>query len=106
HIGCRGCIREIDSLNSLVEKYRNNDDVVFIAPSTDTRESLINFLIKKPFLYDVATINNDSPNFRVSTHPTHVVIGRNGKIKYYKTGGSNLIGAVLSAQIEKHLRSL
>lgn len=86
-IACGPCIKEIPELNKLVEKY-DTENVKFIAPAALTdKEILINqFLLKKPFSYDIVIINGD--DYVISSYPTHVIINQKHVVEEIITGYS------------------
>lgn len=52
-INCPNCIAEIKMLNEIYERYKDNRDVVFLAPAASTRSDLQKFLVKNPFKFTV-----------------------------------------------------
>ena len=48
---CINCWKEIPGLNKLVEKYKSNKDIVFLAIAFDKRDVLEHDLRKKEFNY-------------------------------------------------------
>ncbi len=52
-VNCPNCIEEIGLLNKLVDDYKANKDVVFLAPAASKRPDLDKFLVKHPFKYQV-----------------------------------------------------
>lgn len=105
-IGCKACLLEIPFLNNLVDKYKNNKEVIFLAPSTDTPAELINFSLTKRFKYRLTSVNNKltaKRTFRLSSFPTNMIIGKDGKVKYVSTGGSAVAVKWLDLAIEKAL---
>lgn len=92
---CVPCISGIPELNKLVEKYKDNEDVLFIAPALDNKTVITKFLSYYPFDFsitynaiDMAKVYN--PN---GIYPTYVIIDKNGKIAYldsqYKRNNAN-----------------
>jgi peroxiredoxin len=78
---CPACRSERAELNEVVDLYRDNPDVVFIAPALDKDSELRKFLPKNPFRYAVVADAEDLGDaYNVSTYPTHVIIGRDGQI--------------------------
>lgn len=85
-IGCRGCMEEIPKLNELAAKYADREDVVFLALALDPPQSLAEFIKKTPFNYihsGNALLTMDL--FGVKSYPRNVVIGRDGKIVYWRS---------------------
>lgn len=52
-INCRNCREEIKMLNQVVDEYKGNKDVVFIALAASRKADLEKFLAKNPFKYQV-----------------------------------------------------
>lgn len=78
---CPACNSEREELNRVVARYQGTQDVVFLAPALDTKSELKEFLEENPFRYAVvADSANLAESFRVSGYPTHVIIGRDGRI--------------------------
>jgi peroxiredoxin len=78
---CPACRSERAELNEVVDMYRDNPDVVFIAPALDKDAELRKFLPKNPFRYAVVADAEDLADaYNVSDYPSHVIIGRDGRI--------------------------
>lgn len=52
-INCPNCIEEIKLLNKVVDEYKDNKDVVFLALAVNKKPDLEKFLKKYPFKYQV-----------------------------------------------------
>jgi len=81
-IRCVACVKEFPELNSLVDNYKDRKDIQFVSLAMDTKQDLKNFLQKKEFRYAVVP---DMKNFmvnqlRITGYPTHVLVGKDGKI--------------------------
>ena len=86
-INCPPCKREIPELNELVAKYRENKDVVFIAIALDAERDLVDFLKNMPFDYQVVDDGRYyATKYDVKSYPTHLVIGKDGLIKFSTMG--------------------
>lgn len=89
-VNCPNCVAEIKLLNKLVEEYKDNKDVVFLAPAASSQAALQKFLIKNPFSYQVlpnSTIlilskfgTPDKSGEINIPFPMHYVLDRDGKI--------------------------
>lgn len=100
-IGCRPCINEMPILNNLVDEFKDQDDVVFIAPALDGQASLKSFLKENIFKYQIAFdahLNNEKMG--IGIYPTHIIIDRNGIIKYVSIGAHEDIGSILKENIQ------
>lgn len=86
-INCPPCRMEIPDLNELVEQYQENKDVVFIAIALDERYRLEEFLRLMPFKYHIIENGrNLAMSNNVNAFPTHVVLDREGKIRFHTDG--------------------
>ena len=86
-INCPPCKQEIPELNELVAKYKENKDVVFIAIALDDEYALKNFLKLMPFNYNIVGDGRFySDKHGVKSYPTHVVVGKDGLIKFSTIG--------------------
>lgn len=98
---CKPCIDEIPELNELVDQFRNNPEVVFLAPSLDKKPTVMSFLNRMPFKYSIIPdARAIAHNYNVPGYPTHVVINRFGKVKSVYLGVNHRIKDKLSTAIE------
>ena len=89
-INCPNCLAEIKMLNQLVEEYKGNPDVVFLAPAASPKNELAKFLTKNQFKYQIlpdssivilsqfGTPDKDG-NINIP-FPMHYVLDREGKV--------------------------
>jgi peroxiredoxin len=85
-IGCPGCMDEMPKLNELAAKYNDRDKVVFIAVATNTAQELRQFLTRNKFDYRmVGSGQSVIDQFKFSGYPRNIVIGKDGKIAYWRT---------------------
>lgn len=93
-------------LNKLANAYRNNFDVVFIAPTMDSRDTLNNFVQEHPFAYQICPLATPiTDSLKIQTYPTHLVVGRDGKIFSSYAGGLPGVDDVLHRDIEAALKA-
>lgn len=82
-INCKACIEEFPELNDMVTKQTKKEDIVFISLATDSSLELKEFFKRKSLNYfnvaDQETLIKES--LGVSTFPTHIVVGKDKKIK-------------------------
>jgi thiol-disulfide isomerase/thioredoxin len=86
-INCPPCRQEIPHLNELVEKYKDNKDVVFLAVALDNKYDLQQFLKTSPFNYNI--IHEGiyiAQLYSVKAYPTHVVLDKKGKVLFHTSG--------------------
>ncbi len=87
-IACGPCRKEIPKLNQMVGEFRDKN-VVFIAPSLDSSESLRDFLKTTPFNYHIVPNAEEiiAGKFNATKFPTHIVIDQDGQIEMMLVGG-------------------
>lgn len=85
-IGCLGCMDEIPKLQETANKFRDNSDVVFIAVATNTPQELRRFRDREGFTYrHIGQALALSRLFDFIGYPKNIVIGRDGKIAYWRS---------------------
>jgi len=84
---CAPCRVEIPGLNTLVEKYKNNSDIVFLAIAGDEKSDLKNYLNSKEFKYIQALTNKKVSAMFGNSLPKNIIINPRGTITYYSVGG-------------------
>lgn len=86
-INCPPCKQEIPELNQLHNKYKENKDVIFLAIALDEKYQIKEFLKTNPFNYNiVADGKYYSQKYNVSSYPTHLIVGKDGLVKFHTTG--------------------
>jgi thiol-disulfide isomerase/thioredoxin len=82
-IGCPPCRAEIPDLNSVVDKYKDNKDVVFVAICLDDADAIGIFTKIIPFNYHIIDGGRYiAQNYGVHLYPTNVVVNRDGKVAF------------------------
>ncbi|HTK38528.1 MAG TPA: TlpA disulfide reductase family protein [Pyrinomonadaceae bacterium] len=85
-IGCPPCMAEIPRLNELKEKFETNADVIFVALTADDDHAVKRFLSQQKFDYDmIADAKSTLDSFRFRGYPKNIVIGKDGKIVYWRS---------------------
>lgn len=86
-IGCPACMQEIPELNKLVDNYKNNSDVVFLAIALDVGYKLKDFLKTTPFNYDIINDGRFIANtYKIQLYPTSVILNKEGKVAFHTVG--------------------
>jgi thiol-disulfide isomerase/thioredoxin len=92
-VNCPPCRMEMPQLNELVESYKSNQDIVFIAISLDYKYEINEFLKSNPFNYHI--IENGryiASQYGITTYPTHAVLNKKGEVIFHTSGlGRNTI---------------
>ncbi len=103
---CKPCVDEMPQLNKVVEYYKDNPDVVFLAPSLDKAERLHSFLAKRSFNYQIIPDSRPiATSFNVLGYPTHLIINRLGVVDEVYQGVSHRIEDKLITSIERSLKA-
>jgi thiol-disulfide isomerase/thioredoxin len=105
-MGCQPCVREFPDLNEVVEKYKDNKNVVFLAVSVQGIEENIKIFVKrKKFDYQiVATDFTLAKKQNIQLYPTNLIIDKTGKITFAVAGYRENIKDLLIEEIEKALK--
>jgi len=85
---CSPCIAEMPGFNKLVEKYKSNKEIVFLAIAWDTEKRINNFLAKNEFAYNHALYNDQTVELFGGAFPRNLVVDRNGNIAYNELGAN------------------
>lgn len=91
-INCQKCNEEISMLNELVEKYKQNENCLFVSLALDSENSLRNFLKHLNFKYSVVANQGKFINekLNITLYPTHLIIDKNGKVFKITNDGNDL----------------
>lgn len=102
---CRPCVEEMPELNSLVKQYKDNDDVVFLAITYDSKANVEAFLKKKAFDYQILPdAQQVMDDYIVMGFPTNIVLDRKGDVQYQSMGFRHKIDGILNDEIRHALR--
>ncbi|MFA8433697.1 MAG: TlpA family protein disulfide reductase [Marinifilaceae bacterium] len=84
---CLPCQLEVAALNQLVQKYRENPDVVFISFAHNKKEDLVSHPKTQKLLYPTVVLNKElGLKFKLQSFPTNIVIDRTGKYAFESRG--------------------
>jgi len=97
---CAPCITEMPELNNLVDKYKNDDHIVFLSVTYNTAEAVKTFLTKTAFNYLVAPGQRPLiDQYGIVAYPTNLIIDKNGHVAFllsgYSTGNVGKIDAAI-----------
>lgn len=85
-VGCPACASEIPKLNAFKAKYAGNDSIRFIAMTYDAPSLVKKYIAEHPFDYDqIADADQQLKQFVVGGYPKNVVIGKDGRIVYWRS---------------------
>lgn len=104
-VECAPCIKEMPELNEIVKKYQGNE-VEFLAITHNSKDQIAEFLKKKQFDYKIiAESQNIIDAYKANAFPTHIVIDRDGKIKFSQFGYQSGIVQNLTKNIDDALKT-
>jgi peroxiredoxin len=91
-ISCVGCVAEIPRLNKLRAKFKDNENVVFLALTFDEGARLSKFLKEKPFNFQhIAGENTFIDTYKYDeSFPVNIIVGKDGMIVRWQYGIYNL----------------
>lgn len=89
-INCPPCRMEIPDLNALVDTFKENKDVVFLAIGKDKTWEIDDFIKENPFHYHILPDGGFwFKKYKITSFPTHLIIDKEGKIFFHTSGLSN-----------------
>ena len=101
---CPPCIKEVPELNAVYLKYKDRTDIVFAAVTFEKESRIKTFQEKYAFAYPIVGSESDfSQSISRGAYPTNVIVGRDGTIEEYISGGMVGIGKQIEAAIEAAL---
>ncbi len=99
---CPPCIGEMPEIESLYQKFKDNDNVEFYLISNEHIDKIENFRTKKSYTFPVYQSLQNTPGvFSSKSIPTTFLISKDKKIVIRKTGASNWGGKKMIEIIEK-----
>jgi thiol-disulfide isomerase/thioredoxin len=86
-VNCGPCRREIPELNLIVDSFKKDTNVLFIAIALDKKEQILEYLEKQPFKYRIIDDGGiiAGPH-NVTIYPTHLIIDQEGKVYFHSRG--------------------
>jgi len=101
-IRCPPCRLERPYLNQLVQEYKTDSSVVFIAVALDPKFQLENFLKDNPFDYQVIPDGREiADNYMVDQYPTHVILNDEGRVAFHTISYNAVTGYWLRKTIDE-----
>jgi peroxiredoxin len=101
--GCSPCVKEIPELNKIAEKYKSNNNVLFLAITNDNRERVAKFLEKHEFKYNQGFGNEKISKIFQEFLPQSLVINKEGITKLYLQGYTEQTHLFIEKAIEEEL---
>lgn len=86
-INCPPCRMEMPELNKIVDAYRSDSSIVFIAVALDRKGDLEDFLKETKFKYNI--VDNGryvADQYSIRSYPTNVIVDPEGKVYFHTSG--------------------
>lgn len=98
YTSCIACVEEFPQVNALVNRYKANPDVVFVSLARNDAATLKDFLSHREFRYAVVPASEPyiADSLHLRAYPTHLVVGKDGKIVKVSDRVPDLITALAS----------
>ena len=101
---CVPCIAEIPELNKLVDDYKNNKNVIFLAPTFENKKMVQQFLIKNKFKYSILQESESwIDDYGITSFPSHMVVDKAGTIAFASVNSGAKVINALQKTIEELL---
>ncbi|MBC8004648.1 MAG: TlpA family protein disulfide reductase, partial [Verrucomicrobia bacterium] len=101
---CGPCRQEIPGLNTLVEKYKANPEVVFLAIAFDKKQALEYYLNLQNYSYIQTMGDGNVARLFGKAFPRNVIINPQGMIAYYSEGGYENIFQDIDNELQRLLK--
>lgn len=102
---CAPCRKEIPGLNKLVEKFKTNEDVVFLSIAYDTKDRLENYLKHNDFQYLQTLGDKEVAEIFGESYPKSIIVNPEGLITYYSEGGHENKYLEIGKELERQLNN-
>ncbi|TAH10623.1 MAG: TlpA family protein disulfide reductase [Sphingobacteriia bacterium] len=102
-INCPPCRSEIPHLNKLVDKYKEDKNIAFIAIALDDASDIETFIKTYPYKYQIIDKGRwIASKYGINSYPTNVVVDKAGLVQFHSNGYS----IQLPYWIEKTIESI
>ena len=102
---CGPCVGEMPEIQKFYDKFKDNDNVVFLIVSNEKPEVVKKFIEKKNYTFPVYSARSQIPQKLSSRSiPTSFLISKNGGIVLSKKGAANWGGSKMEEAVNKLLK--
>ena len=89
-VNCTSCREEMPELNKIVQKYKDNENVVFLSFALDSKKKIEKFLKKNTFDYHIVANSKNINKYylpgAMKKYPTNILIDKKGIIRLHWYG--------------------
>lgn len=100
---CSPCRAEIPGFNTLVEKYKNNPKVVFLAIADNKKADLEGYLKQRPYHYIQTLGDKKTASLFGASYPKNIIVNPQGKITYYSEGGNEDKYLIIDKELQRQI---
>lgn len=102
---CGPCVGEMPEIQKFYDKFKDNDDVVFILASSDDLSTMQNFIKNKDYTFPVYSIKSQPPSaMNHNSIPTSFMINKTGGIVLHQRGVANWGGSKMEEMVNNLLK--
>ena len=103
---CAPCIHEMPELNKIVDAYKENEDVLFLAFAQDPKSRVDKFLKKHKFDYNIIPDSQEyiTKKLNPPAYPTHIVLDKNSNVVFLFSGYTPQAGEAIKSYINSELK--
>jgi thiol-disulfide isomerase/thioredoxin len=81
---CPPCKKERPYLNKIVDDYKSDSNIIFLAIALDPKEKLITYLKENEFKYKIIPDGRPiADDLKVSGYPTQLILDKEGKVAFH-----------------------
>ena len=93
-------------LNKIVDAYKENEDVLFLAFAQDPKSRVDKFLKKHKFDYNIIPDSQEyiTKKLNPPAYPTHIVLGKNSNVVFLFSGYTPQAGEAIKSYINSELK--
>lgn len=100
---CGPCRQEIPGLNTLVDKYKTNSNIVFLAIAFDKKSNIEYYLNLKEFKYIQTLGGKEVAELFGESFPKNIIVNPQGMITYYSEGGNENKYLDIDKELERQM---
>ena len=103
---CAPCIHEMPELNKIVDAYKENEGVLFLAFALDPKPLVDKFLKKHKFDYDIIPESQEYITKKLNPpgYPTHIVLDKNSNVVFLFSGYTPQAGEAIKSYVNSELK--
>ena len=87
-VNCGPCRMEMPQLNKIVDQYKDNPNIVFLASALDEKYEIEELMKQIPFKYHIIDGGRyiAQGKYGINLYPTHVILDKDGVVTFHTSG--------------------